>query len=147
MKLLKSQIRLSPGHPSMLLDLKPKLSAPLVVNHDLVLVDGYRRIQILQSDEIEVNQISTMDIVGTARALNLRSREWTELDGFLWARWEKSLGIEKTPFTGFWQDLCAAPIHLMRLIASGTLQPRQAKVIMDQPARYRDFYIQLLTVQ
>ncbi|HEY7160664.1 MAG TPA: hypothetical protein VH815_05360, partial [Acidobacteriota bacterium] len=86
MKILKNEIYLSPMHPSMLLTLEPQsiLNAPLVIDQNRNLIDGYRRFQLIQHDSVEVTQISAENIFDAAYEMNLKTRTWDEIDCFLW---------------------------------------------------------------
>jgi len=148
MKRQKDQIRLLPGHPSLLAGLSPQsgLWAPLVIDQNTALVDGYRRWQMSAGPEVEVVQIETSNLFETAHELNLHTRAWDSIDQFLWMRWAKMMGVETQRFAvSFPETLMQAPDPMIRSLASRKLQIRQVLLILEAPARFRDFFHEFLT--
>jgi hypothetical protein len=149
MKTTKNQIQLSKAHPSLLLDLQHQtveFIAPLIVNETGVLVDGYRRYQLL-GEEVEVIRIPTSRIFEPALELNQRTRIWDESDCLLWHKWAMSLGIEKPRFPGepYSTDLLDFDTYWWRLVAQRKLLPRQVSILSNAPRRYQRFLGEILT--
>lgn len=150
MRIARNQIRLSEGHPSLFLELepqKPDFHAPLIVNREGFLIDGYRRFQLLAEEELEVAQIDTNLIYPPAFALNQRTRNWDETDCFLWFRWAKNLDIYTTalPVVHFPDVLFEADRPILKLIAQRKLLLRQAQILLDAPQKYRPVLIHMLS--
>jgi hypothetical protein len=151
MKTKKESIQLSEHHPSLLLHLKPDpdqgTTAPLVVDQNGILIDGYRRFQLSSKAEFEVLQISTPNLVDTAFDLNYKTRQWDEVDLFLWNRWATSLGLAcvRLPHARFPRELEDADPDLLRLLANRALHLRQAILIQQAPGRYRSAFRSLLS--
>ncbi len=149
MKILKQEIYLSPMHPSMLLPLQPQsiLYAPLVIDQNSNLIDGYRRFQLLQNDSIEATQISVENIFEAAYEINLRSRAWDEIDCFLWKRWARSMGADTSKLPG--QRLPAilesASIPMLTLLAQRKITIRQAALIQEAPPATHEYLLDLLS--
>ena len=150
MKMKRENIQLSEQHPSLLLDLKQDPDhgafAPLVVDQDGILIDGYRRFQLSTDTEFEVIQLSAPNLVDTAFDLNYKTRQWDEVDLFLWNRWAVSLSVEcrRLPVARFPQELEDAHPELLRLLANRELSHRQAILIQQAPRRYRSTFRTLL---
>src|SRR5262249_27938179 len=146
----RQSIQLSEHHPSLLLDLKqePGLGtfAPLIVDQNGTLIDGCRRFQLSPDTEFEVVQIFTSNLVDTAYDLNVQTRQWDEVDLFLWNRWTTLLRLEcsRLPRTRFPKELDEADAGLLRLLANRDLHLRQAILIQQAPGRYRSTFRSLL---
>lgn len=143
MKIAKSRVQLSPGHPSLLLDLPEDrgLFAPVVMDPAGMLVDGYRRFRIQPGPEIEAVCVESTNIFEAALSMNRHSRAWDDVDCFLWARWAQSLKVEPNlPITRFPAVLHDADIPLLRLLAARNLTLRQAALILQSPLPYRPFF-------
>jgi hypothetical protein len=149
MKILKQEIHLSPMHPSMLLALQPQsiLYAPLVIDQNRNLIDGYRRFQLLQDDSIEATQISVENIFEAGYEMNLRSRTWDEIDYFLWKRWANSIGSNASnlPAQRVPAILESAPIRMLTLLAQRKITMRQATLIQDAPPATHEYFLDLLS--
>jgi hypothetical protein len=149
MKMQKSQIRLSENHPSMLLALESQsvLAAPLVIDQEGMLIDGYRRFQLSADEEVETIQMNVSDPFEAALALNQRTRRWDDADCFLWTRWARALNRINTnlPISHFTQLLFEADVSLLQHIAARQLSLRQAQLILNSPNRYRFFLQDFLT--
>ena len=148
MKYSKSQIQLCDRHPTRLLKLEPQsvLTAPLVINPEGILVDGYRRYQLLPQEDVEVVQIGTPNVFEAALELNRRTRRWDEIDCFLWTRWARTFGLSDTdlPLKRFPDELYSAEDSLLSLLANGQLLFRQAVLILQSPQRYHSFFQRFL---
>jgi hypothetical protein len=152
MKIQKKEIRLSPNHPSLLLNLtlqKLEFGQPLTMNREGILVDGYRRYQLHEEPEIEVHEIQTNEVFPPALELNRHSRAWDEADCILWIRWARSLGIDNppVPIQRFQPELLDASEELYRWIAQRKLTVRQVHLLHKAPPRYRSLFTELLTEQ
>jgi hypothetical protein len=150
MRIARNQIRLSEDHPSLFLELEPQkadFSAPLIMNREGFLIDGYRRFQLLVEEELEVAQIDTNLIYPPAFSLNQRTRNWDETDCFLWFRWAKHLGVVTTglPFVHFPDVLFDADRSILKLIAQRKLLLRQAQILLGAPQKYRPILIYMLS--
>jgi hypothetical protein len=149
MKILKQEINLSPIHPSMLLALQPQsiLYAPLVIDQNRNLIDGYRRFQLLQDDSIEATQISVENIFEAAYEMNLRSRTWDEIDCFLWKRWAHSMDADanKLPAQRVPAILESASIPILTLLAQRKITMRQATLIQEAPPATHEYLVDLLS--
>ncbi|HSE42225.1 MAG TPA: hypothetical protein VLH08_15785 [Acidobacteriota bacterium] len=149
MKIHKQQIRLLPEHPSTLLKLTPQsiLSAPLVINQDGVLLDGYRRFQLQVDDSVEAVQLEVNDVFAAAFELNRNTRKWDDVDCFLWTRWAATLGADpaRLPITRFSPALQSLTKDLLGLIGERKLSLRKAVLIQEAPPAARDFLVDLLT--
>lgn len=149
MKVLKQQIHLSPMHPSMLLALQRQsiLHAPLVIDENGNLIDGYRRVQLLGDDSIEVIQISVENIFEAAYEMNLRTRTWDDIDCFLWKRWAHSIGADasRLPAQRQAELLESASIPLLTLLAQRKITIRQAQLIQEAPPVTHEYLLNLLS--
>lgn len=150
MKITRNQIRLSENHPSLFQELepqKPDFFAPLIINREGFLIDGYRRFQFLPEDELDVTQIDTNLIYTPAFTLNQRTRNWDETDCFLWFRWAKSLGVDTRglPFVHFPDVLFDADHSILKLIAQRKLFLRQAQILLGAPQKYQPILIHMLS--
>jgi|GEM_PF-6039770 len=136
-----SRILLSENHPS-LLERVVRLEgycAPVVVNQDFILVDGYRRFQ--SDPEIEVIQMNVHSLYEAAASMNRNTRSWDEIDRFLWARWAESLNLSQVSYP---PELRAAPVKLLRALANRTLQLGQAIRILSAPEGAWLFLVDML---
>jgi hypothetical protein len=149
MKILKNEILLSPLHPSMLLSLQPQsiLYAPLVIDQNRNLIDGYRRFQLLQDDLIEVTQLSAENIFMAAYEMNLRSRSWDDVDCFLWRRWAQSIGgdAERLPLKRQSPVLESVSTGMLTLLAERKITIRQAVLIQEAPPAAHEYLLKLLS--
>ena len=149
MKVLKQQIHLSPLHPSMLLAVPRQsiLYAPLVIDQNGNLIDGYRRVQLLGDDSIEVIQISVENIFEAAYEMNLRTRTWDDIDCFLWKRWAHSIGADASRLPAQRQAalLESASIPLLTLLAQRKITIRQAQLIQEAPPVTHEYLLNLLS--
>jgi hypothetical protein len=149
MKVRKQDIQLSPEHPSPLLELKKQLivTAPLVINADGILVDGYRRYQLHEGEFIEVVQIDLNDVFDTAYQMNLHTRKWDDVDCFLWTRWAREIGANaiRLPIQRYSYAIESASKEILRLMADRKITMRKAILIQESPVPARDFFVDLLT--
>ncbi len=147
MNLSKNKIKLSEAHPSLLLDLQAQsvLAAPVVIDMDGNLVDGYRRFQLQEGDDIEGITMPVESVFHAALALNRQTRHWDGIDCFLWSRWARRIGIVDPvlPLTRFPDELFALPDLLLSMLAKRRLTLRQAILLVHAPQRYRDFFQRL----
>jgi hypothetical protein len=149
MKISKREIHLLPMHPSMLLTLQPQsiLYAPLVIDENKNLIDGYRRLQLLESDSIEVTQISVEKIFDAAYGMNLKTRTWDEIDCFLWKRWAQSIGSDASglPMQRQSSVLESASTALLTLLAERKITMRQAALIQEAPPATHQYLLRLFS--
>jgi hypothetical protein len=149
MKIHKQQIRLLPEHPSSFLTLTPQsiIAAPLVINQDGVLLDGYRRFQLQVEDYVEVFRLDVKDIFAAAFELNRNTRQWDDVDCFLWTCWAESLGADSSqlPVNRFLPALQSLPKTLLHQIAKRKLSLRKVVLIQEAPLAARDIFTDLIT--
>jgi hypothetical protein len=149
MKVRKEEIRLSPEHPSSLLELKKQsiVAAPVVLNQNGILVDGYRRYQLHEGEFIESIQMDIDDVFDAAHEMNLHTRKWDELDCYLWTRWARAIDCDagKLPIHRFSPAIESAPKEILRLMAERKISMRKTALIQEAPMTARDFFIDLLT--
>lgn len=149
MKISKQEIHLSPMHPSMLLALPPQSIsyAPLVIDQNRNLIDGYRRFQLLQGDSIEVTQVFAENIFNAAYEMNLRSRTWDDIDCFLWRRWAQSIAsnAERLPIQRLSSVLESASTTILTLLAERKITMRQAALIQEAPPATHEYLLKLLS--
>lgn len=148
MKLHRNEIRLSPSHPSLLLNLQPEsfAFAPLVVEGQGMLIDGYRRFQLSHDDELECSVFDTTNVFEAAREMNRNTRTWDQTDCLLWSRWLESFPDRISAFTPEpMEPLRKAPILLWQALAERKIVPRQAVLLMEAPARHRALLTDLIT--
>jgi hypothetical protein len=149
MKISKHEIHLSPMHPSMLLALQPQsiFYAPLVIDQNRNLIDGYRRFQLVQADSIEVTQVFAENIFDVAYEINLRSRTWDDIDCFFWRRWAQSIGgnAERLPLQRQSSVLESASTSMLALLAERKITLRQAALIQEAPPATHDYLLNLLS--
>lgn len=146
MNISKDEIRLSPAHPSLLLDLPPENGpyAPVVMDDSGTLIDGYRRYFLQPGPGIDAVCIAA-PVFETALAMNRRTRIWDDLDCFFWDRWARSLGVEPDlNVSRFPAELHEADDSMLRLLAARRLTLRQAALILQAPLPYRPFLQQFL---
>ena len=148
MKLPKNKIRLSDSHPTMLLKLQPQpvLVAPLVIDSERNLIDGYRRFQLAEGEVVDVISMPVENVFHAALALNQRTRSWDGLDCFLWTRWARQMRIANVmlPITKFPDDLFHISDSLLFLLAQRRLTLRQVILLTHAPKRYREFFQEFL---
>lgn len=147
MRVGKNSIHLSPGHPSLLLNLPVETApyAPVVIDPTGTLIDGYRRYQLQAGPEIEAVPANVANIFEAALAMNQRTRTWDDLDCFLWDRWARSLGVEpELKVSRFPAELKQADDSMLRLLAERKLTLRQAVLILQSPLPYRPFFQRFL---
>lgn len=154
MKVHKEKIRLSPDHPSLLLNLRscekiekePFIFAPVVIDQHGTLVDGYRRYQLTDDVEVDVVQREVTNLFEAAFDLNRNTRAWDPVDQFLWSRWASSLHVATDRVSSNFPDILKhAPNPVLEALAQRKLQLRQAQLILDAPAKYQSFLLELLT--
>ncbi|PWT90212.1 MAG: hypothetical protein C5B54_07575 [Acidobacteria bacterium] len=149
MKINKNEIRLSTGHPSLLVQLQPQtiLYSPIVVNEKGELVDGYRRFQIESSAEMNVVSTNINPVIRAAYAFNQRTRQWDEAECFLWQRWARisNHDLPELSHTRFDDRLFSIDQSLLSAMAIRHLTIRQVLLILDAPIRYRPFLTKLFT--
>lgn len=148
MKLRKDEIQLSPEHPSMLLKLssQPGAFAPLVIDQNGLLIDGYRRWQLVSGDRIDVVEMQTENLFDSAFELNLRTRMWDSIDRFLWLRWAESMNTKTDRIkASFPEALAGASRMMLETLAARKLQLRQLQLILEAPDRCRLSLLMLLT--
>lgn len=147
MKLSKNRIKVSEAHPSLQLELQPQsiLASPVVIDLDGNLVDGYRRFQLAEGDDIEGITMPVESIFHAALELNRRTRLWDSIDCFFWARWARQMGVTEPalPLTRFPEELFSLSDTLLSLLAKRRLTLRQAILLIHAPRRYQDFFQQL----
>jgi hypothetical protein len=145
----KSDIVLSPKHPSMLENdfIKSSLYAPVVVNQDSILMDGYRRYQMEVKAEIAAVQMEVEGLFIAAFEMNRNTRTWDEIDHFFWGRWADSLGVENTipGAKRFPSDIANAPEETLSALANRRLQLGQVMKIMQCPASTWTFFTRMLS--
>jgi hypothetical protein len=150
MRIRKDQIRLSPMHPTLLLNLPHEsiFAAPVVVNEEGILIDGYRRFQLCEADELEAIEMKTAAVFDCAYQLNYRTRVWDETDCFFWSRWGEGLGVSgdklPIPIRTFAEELQSADRKVLELLACRNLSYRQVVAILKTPPAYHEFYFELL---
>jgi len=148
MRLSKNKIKLSESHPSLLLDLRPQsiLAAPVVIDMDGNLVDGYRRFQLAEDDEIEAIKMPVESVFHAALSLNRQTRSWDGIDCFFWTRWARQMGIMEPPLplTKYPDELFALSAPFLSMLAKRHLTLRQALLLTRAPQRYQDFFRRLL---
>jgi hypothetical protein len=149
MKILKQDIRLSPMHPSTLLSLQPQsiLSAPLVIDQNRNLIDGYRRFQLIDNDSVEVVELSVENIFEAGYEMNLRTRSWDEIDCFLWKRWATFIGadVSRLPAQRVSPVLGSASIPMLALLAQRKITIRQAVLIQEAPEATHEYLLDLFS--
>jgi hypothetical protein len=136
-----SQIVLSEKHPSLLEHVVRQAGycAPVVVNQDSVLIDGYRRYQA--DPEIGVIQMNVHSLYDAAVTMNRNTRRWDDIDCFLWSRWAESLNL---PHDSYPLELNSAPLELLRALASRKLQLGQAIRILSASPGTWSFFVDML---
>ena len=135
-------IVLSENHPSLLEQIVRQAGycAPIIVNQDSILIDGYRR--YLADPEIDVIQMKVTSIYDAAFTLNRNTRRWDDIDRFLWARWAESLDPKSASYP---EELRKAPIEMLQALANRKLQLAQALRILSAPRPSWPFFVQILT--
>jgi hypothetical protein len=148
MKVRKAEIQLSPEHPSALLTLKPQSIAvsPLVLDANGILLDGYRRYQLLDAEFVEAVEVDAQNVFDAAYEINLHTRTWDELDCFLWARWALAIGgnAARLPINRFSSSLQSVSKELLILMAERKISMRKAILIQEAPPATREFFADLL---
>jgi hypothetical protein len=149
MKIFKHEIQLSPMHPSMLLTLQPQsiFYAPLVIDQNRNLIDGYRRFHLVQGDSIEVTQVFAENIFDAAYEINFRSRTWDDVDCFFWRRWAQSIGgnTERLPVQRQSSVLESTSTSMLTLLAERKITMRQAALIQEAPPATHEYLLNLLS--
>jgi len=149
MKIPKQDIHLSPLHPSMLLTIPPQsiLYAPLVIDQNKNLIDGYRRFQLLEGNSIEVTQVLAENIFDAAYEMNLRSRTWDDIDCFLWRRWAQAIGADpgRLPIQRQSSILESASTPMLTRLAERKITLRQAALIQKAPPSTHEYLLNLLS--
>jgi hypothetical protein len=145
----KKDIHLSPSHPSLLEAnfFKASLYAPVIIDQHSNLIDGYRRFQVSEGDEVEAIQLEISSIYSAALDLNRNSRRWDDIDIFLWTRWAQFLGVQDDLLSGksFPEELTHAPVSLLSALANRNLQLGQAVRILQAPASTCSFFTEMLS--
>ena len=147
----KKEILLSQKHPSLLENNFPKAAvySPVIVGFDSILIDGYRRFQMEQNPHIDAVQMHVPCVFSAAVEMNRNTRDWDEIDCFLWSRWAKSLGVEDHPLSlrSFSPELDDAPDFILSALANRHLELRQAVRILQAPSRTWPFFVEFLSSQ
>jgi hypothetical protein len=145
----KNEILLSEKHPSLLEKNFPKAEvySPVIVSPDFVLIDGYRRFQMEEMAQIETVQMNVPCVFFAAVEMNRNTRNWDDIDCFLWSRWAKSLGVENHPLTRaiFPTELNQAPDTFLSPLANRQLELGQVIRILQAPAATWSFFTELLS--
>jgi hypothetical protein len=145
----RSAIRLLDQHPTNYTIIRDHagIYAPLVINQDSYLIDGYRRFRLSAEDHLQVTVISTTNIFDVAYQLNYKTRNWDDVDCFFWSKWARALGVSchQLPLSDFPEDLYRAPVSLLNDLAERRLNIRQVKVILEAPGTFQPFLQRLLT--
>ena len=145
----KDEIRLSPDHPTSLetVFFTPTVYAPLVINSEFWLVDGYRRYNALSTEEVHVTRLDCSSLYDAAFEMNRPTRDWDDIDIFLWARWARSLGVTNNHLhsRSFSEDLWNAPPFLLSALADRHLQMGQALKILQSPSSACSFFVEILS--
>ena len=134
-------IVLSADHPSLLENVVRHAGycAPVVVSQDSILIDGYRRIQA--DPDISVIEMNVDSVYEAAMGMNRNTRQWDDIDCYLWARWAESLNLSHDPYPS---ELRAAPAELLQAMANRKLQFGQAIRILSAPQGTWLFWVDLL---
>jgi hypothetical protein len=147
----KSEILLSAKHPSLLEKCfsKTDVYSPVIISSDSTLIDGYRRFQVEQKAHIDAIEMNVPCLFSAAVEMNQNTRDWDEIDSFLWSRWAKSLGVENHPLSlkSFSPELNDAPDLILSALANRHLELRQAVRILQAPARTWPFFVEFLSSQ
>ncbi len=145
----KNEIVLSPKHPSLLENdfRKSDLYAPVIVNQDSALIDGYRRYRMEEKQEILAVQMDLPGIYDAALEMNRNTRVWDEIDVFLWVRWAISLGTENSGFPqkSYPKELSQAPVEMLSALANRRLQLGQLVKILQTPSSTWRFFAETLS--
>jgi hypothetical protein len=132
----------------MLLDLAPQRGsfAPLVIDQNGLLIDGYRRWQLALGDQVDAVEMQTGNLFDSAFELNLHSRVWDSIDRFLWLRWAESMKTKTDRIkASFPEVLAQTPRDMLKTLAARKLQLRQLQLILEAPDRLRQSLHTLLT--
>jgi hypothetical protein len=147
----KNEVLLSEKHPSLLEKSfeKAEICSPVIVSSNSVLIDGYRRIQMEQKADIDAIEMSVPCLFSAAIEMNRNTREWDEIDCFLWSRWAKSLGVEDHPLglRSFSPELNHAPDTILAALANRQLELGQAVRILQAPSGTWPFFAEFLSSQ
>ena len=145
----KSEIILSPDHPSLLEEVvgSVEIYAPVVVNHECMLVDGYRRYLAAPGEEIESVCLDLPDVFLAAFQMNRNTRTWDDVDCFLWNRWAQSLNVQDShlPKDNFPVSLNQASPLILNALARRKLLFPQAVRILQAPPRTWPFFVEFLS--
>jgi len=145
----KNQILLSEKHPSLLEKCFPRseVYAPVVVNSDSILIDGYRRFHMEEKSEVNAVVMDVPCLFSAAVEMNRNTRAWDETDCFLWSRWARSLGVEDHSLTqrNFPPELNRTPDLILTALASRHLELGQAVKILQAPANTWSFFAEFLS--
>lgn len=147
----KNEILLSQKHPSLLENNFPKAAvySPVIVGFDSILIDGYRRFQMEEKSNIDAVERNVPCVFSAAVEMNRNTRDWDEIDCFLWSRWAKSLGVENHPLSlrSFSPELNDPPDIILSALASRHLELRQAVRILQAPSGTWPFFVEFLSSQ
>jgi hypothetical protein len=147
----KSEILLSEKHPSFLEKSfsKTDVYSPVIVSFDSILIDGYRRFQMEQKAHIDAVEMNVPCLFSAAVEMNRNTRDWDEIDCFLWSRWANSLGVVNHSLNhrSFSPELEHAPNIILSALANRQLELRQAIRILQAPSRTWPFFVELLSSQ
>lgn len=145
----KNQIRLAEKHPSLLEKsfVKSGIYAPLIVGADSTLVDGYRRFQMEPGSAVNAIEMDVPCIFSAAVEMNRNTREWDDIDCFLWSQWAKSLGVESHSLVNrsFPPELEQAPELVLSALANRQLALGQAVRILQAPSGTWTFFVEFLS--
>jgi hypothetical protein len=147
----KNEIRLSEKHPSLLENCFPKAEvfSPVIVTSDSILTDGYRRFQMEDKTHIDVVEMNVPCLFSAAVEMNRNTRNWDDIDCFLWSRWGNSLGVENHPLAvrSFPPELNQAPDTILSALANRRLELGQAVRILQAPSAAWSFFAEFLSSQ
>lgn len=147
----KSEILVSEKHPSLLEKCfsKTDVYSPVIVSSDSILIDGYRRFQMEHQAHIDAIEMNVPCLFSAAVEMNRNTRDWDEIDCFLWSRWAKSLGVENHSLNlrNFSPELEDAPDIILSALANRQLELRQAVRILQTPSGTWPFFVEFLSSQ
>jgi hypothetical protein len=146
--MLKSKIKLSDYHPSLLESNFSKLGfySPIIVNQEGTLVDGYRRFMADSNKEIETIEMNCPSIYRAAVEFNRNTRSWDEVDLLLWRRWARDLRFDDSNSSNanFPPELENAPIFILKSLADRQIEIGQAIRILNAPKSTWQFFLDFL---
>ncbi len=150
MRIRKNEVRLLEFHPTLFEDViaaTGEIYAPLILDQNQLLIDGYRRYHAYDTNEISCVVMYVDSPFEAAFQLNRHTRVWDEVDCFLWARCASKLDVPKSmlPRHEFPPALNEASDRMIRAIANRKINWRQALRILQSPHSSRDLFTDLLT--